>query len=334
MTLMTTGWKRAWIAACAMACLGGCDKAKEPGGSSPRAPAPRPSAVAEALERTPQPPKLVAIGDVHGDLRRTEAVLRLAGVLDPQGRWSGGRMVVVQVGDEIDRGEEDRQVLDLFDRLREEAMAAGGKVVPLIGNHEAMNVQLQFDYVAPRALEAFQGIEGLRREDPRIASVPEAARARAAAFVPGGPYASKLAKRAAIAIVGDTLFVHGGVEPGHVRYGLARINRELSRWMNGEAPAPSNKVLGEAGPLWNRRYSASPDAQDCLVLDQVLHQVQVRRMVVGHTVQRGGISQACEGKVWRIDVGLSSHYGGPLEALVIQGDSVQTLRGSEEPAAR
>ena len=31
-------------------------------------------------------------------------------------------------------------------------------------------------------------------------------------------------------------------------------------------------------------------------------------MVIGHTVQREGISQACGGRVWRIDVGLSAAY--------------------------
>jgi len=49
-------------------------------------------------------------------------------------------------------------------------------------------------------------------------------------------------------------------------------------------------------------------------------------MVVGHTVQRGGITSARNGKVWRIDVGLSHAFGGPIEALQIEGDSVAVLR--------
>lgn len=34
--------------------------------------------------------------------------------------------------------------------------------------------------------------------------------------------------------VGDTMFVHGGVLPGHVDYGLDRINRENHEWMTGK----------------------------------------------------------------------------------------------------
>ena len=49
-------------------------------------------------------------------------------------------------------------------------------------------------------------------------------------------------------------------------------------------------------------------------------------MVVGHTVQSGGVTSACDDRVWRIDVGLARHYGGRTEALEIRGDEVRVLR--------
>ena len=49
-------------------------------------------------------------------------------------------------------------------------------------------------------------------------------------------------------------------------------------------------------------------------------------MVMGHTVQRDGITSACEGLAWRIDVGMATYYGGPVEVLEIVGDSVRVLR--------
>jgi hypothetical protein len=49
-------------------------------------------------------------------------------------------------------------------------------------------------------------------------------------------------------------------------------------------------------------------------------------MVIGHTVQESGVSSACGGKVWRIDVGLSSYYGRkPAQVLEIVGDRVAPL---------
>jgi hypothetical protein len=49
-------------------------------------------------------------------------------------------------------------------------------------------------------------------------------------------------------------------------------------------------------------------------------------MVMGHTVQDEGISSACEGRAWHVDVGMAAHYGGPVEVLEIVGDSVRVLR--------
>jgi hypothetical protein len=43
-------------------------------------------------------------------------------------------------------------------------------------------------------------------------------------------------------------------------------------------------------------------------------------------VQPGGITSDCNEHVWRIDVGLSHAFGGPIEALQIEGDKVVVLR--------
>lgn len=304
----------------------GCsrDKVSEP---APRKAESAPPAQApEPLTRIPAPPRIVAIGDLHGDLAATRATLRLAGAIDDKDRWAGGSLMVVQTGDQIDRGDDDRAVVDLFDRLRAEATAAGGKVIALVGNHEVMNVQLNFDYVSPPALDDFAKVPAPEVAPPQLLKVPERARPRAAAFAPGGSYAKKLAERDMIAQVGDTVFVHGGVLPKHTRYGLARINREVSAWMRGQAPTPSTTVIGEASPIWERRFSAETGQDDCKTLAEVLDGMQAKRMVVGHTVQRGGITNACGERVWRIDVGLSKHYGGGTEVLEIAGDLVKPLK--------
>jgi hypothetical protein len=52
-------------------------------------------------------------------------------------------------------------------------------------------------------------------------------------------------------------------------------------------------------------------------------------MVVGHTVQHQGVNSACDGRVWRIDVGLSRYFGGPIQALEIRGNDVAALRETE-----
>jgi hypothetical protein len=318
--------------AAALLALAACDKpTPEPGvATSPRPAAPTASAsptstAVPAVARLPAPARIVAVGDLHGDLDATRAVLRLAGAIDDKDHWSGGGMTLVQTGDQLDRGDGERAILDLLDRLAGEAKAAGGAVVALDGNHEVMNVALDFRYVTEGGFKDFAAVPGADLGDTRLLKVPDQAKARAAAFVPGGPYAKKLAPRGIVAVIGDTVFLHGGLLPKHVRYGIDRMNREVGAWMDGTAREAPAIVTAEDGPIWLRRYSESPGAEDCRVLAETLALIPAKRMVVGHTVQQGGINAACDEKVWRIDVGLSKFYGGKPQALEIAGDKVRAL---------
>lgn len=272
----------------------------------------------------PATERVVAIGDLHGDEAATRAALRLAGALGPGDTWAGGHLTLVQTGDQLDRGDGERAIVDLFDHLAEEAQAAGGRVVALNGNHETMNVAGDFRYVTPRGLEAFAGSQPKSAQAGRVA---EGFRLRAEALLPGGQYARRLARRDVVAQVGDSVFVHGGVLPEHLDYGLDRINRETRAWMLGEAQAPA-VILSDRAPVWVRTYSADPvDARECEVLEQVLRRMRAVRMVVGHTTQKRGISSACGGRVFRIDVGLSGYYGsGPIQVLELgpQGTRILT----------
>lgn len=281
---------------------------------------------------------MIAIGDLHGDLFATHAALKLGGAIDAAGRWVGGPLVVVQTGDELDRGDGERAILDLFDRLASEAKAAGGAIIALNGNHEVMNVQGDFRYVTPRGFTQFQGVSPAAKGAVHTSL---AERDRASAFFPGGAYALKLSERDVIAVVKDTVFVHGGVRDAHVRYGIDRINKEARDWMAGNAPlAPV--LTGEESPIWTRIYGLDqPSEAACRELDRVLASLSAKRMVVGHTVQRT-INSACGGKVFRIDVGMSRYYGGDsIEVLEITDSGAKPLRAtrssleqavSQEPA--
>ena len=85
--------------------------------------------LAEPLDlptRYPPAQHIVAIGDLHGDLEATRAALRLAGAIDERDRWVGGTWVIVQTGDQLDRGDDELEILDLLDALAAQAQAAGG----------------------------------------------------------------------------------------------------------------------------------------------------------------------------------------------------------------
>ncbi|HJS58221.1 MAG TPA: metallophosphoesterase, partial [Vicinamibacteria bacterium] len=65
--------------------------------------------------------RVVAVGDVHGAYDNLVAVLRMAGLIDAEDHWSGGRARLVQTGDVLDRGPDSRKALELLMRLEKEA---------------------------------------------------------------------------------------------------------------------------------------------------------------------------------------------------------------------
>ena len=276
--------------------------------------------------RFPDSPRIVAFGDLHGDLDATRRALRLAGAIDEQDHWIGGKLVVVQTGDQIDRGNQEQAILDLFVRLAKEAARAGGAVHVLNGNHELMNAALDLRYATPGGLRDFEDAVTKGAIDSLPSGIEGAERARAAAFKPGGVYARVLARRNTIVIIGPNVFVHGGVLPAHVDYGIERINSEVRSWLEGKTPRPEF-VDSRRGPTWARVYSSNTDTAACDTLTLVLERLSANRMIVGHTVQEKGMRSQCDGKVWCIDVGMSAHYGGPTLVLEIVGDSVRVLGG-------
>jgi len=204
--------------------------------------------------RLPSSPRLVAIGDIHGDLKALRAALRLAGAIDNDDHWIGKDLTVVQTGDQIDRGDQDREVLDVLEKLEGDARAAGGALHVLNGNHELMNAGFDFRYVTRRSFASFGDLSS--RAPAQAERLPAEERGRAAAFTPGGTYAQKLARHLTVAVVGDSLFAHGGVLPAHVDYGLSRINAEASSYLAGKRAELPKLLSGEDAPVWTRQYGS------------------------------------------------------------------------------
>lgn len=311
------------LALCGTLICGGCDA--RPSTSGPDRP------VESAKEATPAKPKknaeasrrVVAIGDVHGDLAAARRALEIAGVLDGDSKWIGGDAILVQTGDQLDRGDDEPEILALLVTLAEQAREVGGEIHVLNGNHEIMNAMGDLRYVTKEGFTDFEGSKNEDLPDGVMDEVPEFAQGRISAFTPGGEMAGILASRDVAVVVERTAFVHGGLLPEYARQ-LETINLETKQWLSGEREQPPQAVVAPDGPVWSRHYSDAPDASDCALLDEALAALDADRMVVGHTVQPQ-VTSACDGKVWMIDVGMAAHYGGKPAALEIRGDQVSVL---------
>lgn len=297
--------------------LASCDRghpresapAPPPKATVPAPAAPRATCTLAPLPlRYPAAKRVVAIGDLHGDLAATRSVLRLAGAIDEKDAWIGGDLVVVQTGDVLDRGDDEKAILDLLFRLEEQAKAAGGALIFLIGNHELMNAAGDFRYVTRGGAHDF--------DDKRVEML-----------APGGAYAKRIATHNVVAIVGDTVFAHGGVV-GPWATMVDEVNLTSRCWLDGQAGGPHDAppaLTSDESPVWTR--AAGMPTADCALLASSMEKLGVKRMVVGHTVQEKGINALCDDTVWRIDVGLAKLYGGPIEALELTAAGPKILRG-------
>jgi len=197
--------------------------------------------------------RIVAIGDIHGAYTSFVSILRLAGLLDDQGRWAGGQATLVQTGDILDRGAGVRPVMDLLMTLERQAEAAGGRVVVLLGNHETMNLTRLLQDTSPAAIATFaddrserrraeaheqyrrfvadrrrelgQDPPGVLTEEQWMQAHPPGLIEYLEALSPDGVYGRWLRDKPIAAMVDGTLFVHGGLNPAFAESSVDRINR-------------------------------------------------------------------------------------------------------------
>lgn len=215
---------------------------------------------APALSRagSERPERIVAVGDIHGAFDQLVTILQAAELINEGRQWVGGRAVLVQTGDFLDRGRHVRPVMDLLRKLQEQAPKTGGRVIVLLGNHEAMNLagtvrdvnpEIYTDFVDGRSPKrrkaAFKKVFRLLRERaeryglPRpenreqieaswLESHPEGYIEYQEALAPAGLYGSWLRTLPTATRVADILFIHGGIHPELTTLTADEISRRVA----------------------------------------------------------------------------------------------------------
>lgn len=303
--------------------------------------------------------RVVAVGDIHGALDELVAILQGTGLLDDELNWIGGRAHLVSVGDQLDRGDHGRGVLELLMRLESQAGEAGGAVHVVLGNHEVMNLTGDLRYVSAGDYAQFG--------DSSHAGLPAGFLERRAAFAPDGMYGRWLLDKPVAIVIDDTLFVHGGLSAKLEGRSLEDLNRRLrddvrvvaQGWhalleagllsdaddfdaLMAQAAAlaqgsPDEPLaeLGTAmaaaldglpfdpdGPLWYRGSARCHPYVEGELTERMLRQFGARRMVIGHTPTHDRrISSRMAGQVLRVDTGINhaAYQGRPAALVIDQG---------------
>ena len=236
----------------------------------------------------PAPARIVAVGDLHGDYSAWLDIAHDARLIDARGRWAGGKTTLVQLGDVTDRAPDSLKIIRSLQQLAKQAPRSGGKVVVVLGNHEAMNLLGDLRYTTPGEFAAFAGTQSAERrerayaanksvieasyraKDPTlsetaihaawIAATPLGWVEHRLAWKPDGELGRWATRNPAIVKIGDTLFVHGGISAEYSEMPIDVINRRARDAMTAMDDNPKSILNDPLGPLWYRGL-AGPDPE-------------------------------------------------------------------------
>jgi hypothetical protein len=253
-----------------------------------------------------------AVGDVHGDYDRLVALLAGGGIIGPdpetpdRARWRAGKAVLVCTGDLIDKGRRSLEVIALFRALQRDAARAGGRVIVLMGNHEAEFLADPAD--DDKALEFLKEVEKKGLDPADVAGGRDAL--GVGTFLRGLPFAAR---------VNDWFLAHAGHTHG---LDLAGLRAELEEEVDAKGYG-ADILLGKQGllearlhnrPWWEKEGEAAE--KGTARLERYVRALGAKHLVIGHqpgkvvfadgsTRRKGELCQKFDGLIFLIDVGMS-----------------------------
>ncbi|MGA2115271.1 MAG: metallophosphoesterase [Bryobacteraceae bacterium] len=273
-------------------------------------------------------PQIWAIGDIHGDYERLVRLLRTAGLIAAKpataAAWSGGNAVLVITGDMIDKGPRSVEVLRMVRALGRGAAAAGGRVVALMGNHEA-------EFLAQPDAGKSAGFASELRAEGLDPADTAACRGDIGRFLCDLPMAAR---------VGEWFFCHAGNTAGRtvpqlssdIVSGVGRDGFASSQLIGADSLLEARLTLkGAATRPWVDADVPRRSASELLATN--LDALGARHLVEGHqpsdialsggTERKAGEMFQLYGRLFLIDVGMSRGVGDSQGAAlhIVSGDS-------------
>ena len=244
--------------------------------------------------------RVIALSDAHGMFDNLVALLASAGLMDSNQNWSGGSSLVLVVGDSIDKGPNTVDILDLWMKLIPQADAAGGKIIHLLGNHEAEFLSDPND-----DKKAADFIAELQQRGIDLAEYTD----------PNRPHGAFLRSMPIAARVGKWLFAHAGLLPsGNFSDFSSTASSELASGNYGDSFFIGDNSILEAKDWW---------ADDSLrsQLEANLAANDFFGVVFGHQPGALGVKGfdaiSTDEKIIKIDSGMAPEAGSNPGALIV-----------------
>jgi hypothetical protein len=261
--------------------------------------------------------KMMVISDIEGNFQAMRKLLQGNGIMDDAFRWTFGDGHLVLVGDFVDRGMMVTEVLWLIYSLESQAEASGGKVHFVLGNHEVMNMNGDFNYVQPRYMA--------HADSMKVSYL--------SLFGAQSELGRWMASKNVSERIGNVLFTHGGYSTymNLVQMDLKKINDTARLYYTDTSynypGIYSELIFSEDGPFWYRGYYHGEKRASKEQVDSTLTFYDCRYIVTGHTVVAKEISSFFQGKVINVDM---AHSKGYSEGLWIENNKFLRVNAGGE----
>ena len=217
--------------------------------------------------------KLAAISDIHGQVEIFKTLLRQHKVVDDNLDWRFGKGHLVITGDIFDRGDTVTEALWLVYKLEQQALAAGGKVHYLLGNHEYLVLRDDQRYLHPKYVYTASFFDQDLRK----------------LFAANTVLGRWLRSKSTIIKINDFVFLHGGIHQQFLDLDLSleQANDEFRATIGLSKDALAKNPIWQSlhsrfGPIWYRGYFRDEHlrAED---VGAILTQLNASKIIVGHT---------------------------------------------------
>jgi hypothetical protein len=249
---------------------------------------------------------VAVVSDVHGMYRKLIRLLRSGGIIDERDRWSAGDTLLVVLGDSVGRGPDSVGVVDFLGSLSLQAPEASGRVVCLLGNHDARLLagpgpdRPGSSKALLKELEA-KGMSAEEFTDPR------------------GPRGAFLRAMPAALRVGSWLFVHAGLLPRMEWKDFVSLSRRVLRGGDYGHGLLSGKDSILEARLWWKDPALRRE------LEERLSAAGLFGLVFGHEPEAFGVEGrpaiSADGRLIKVDNGMASDEGNPGSLLVFSNPS-------------
>lgn len=262
--------------------------------------------------------RILVIGDIHGGYDSLVKLLINNNVIDTDLNWTWDTGHLVFLGDIFDRGDKVTEALWLIYKLDHQAMSQGGAVHLLFGNHEILVLLKNQTYIADKY---FYLCKKLNLSYGYL-------------FNKNTVLGRWLRSKNAVIKIDDKLFVHAGISPEVIEYGLSLddINRMVRFYINH--PERNRKygasvkelIMGDKGPFWYRGYVEDNYNYKHITqkdLDKILSYYNVSKIFAGHTnVEK--ITSYFDNKVYQMDVPFYA-YTASIKSLLFENGTLYLL---------